>query len=312
MKKMPNYSLEPTRTSRSDHCECSSHWRLVRAAHSARSPMPAILLVTLIMWLPVRVSAEGLPYETAKAMLDAASCLNGVDGFRCELTMVHSRNEDKRPFKVFLESPVQRVVVEVHPDGAFRLPVVPRQDWENTSLVHTLEPGALSLNLFFGFESKLLPSKPWELQLSVLTSNLTEKCEHFSALRDKLKNASPEIRNVEIAAIGISIPREKPNPGEVHLKRGGHIVASINLQQTGPAAWMFEQYDPKTHTISFDVKEDQPPIKYFLVLKAMAPGEPLPPNAFYFWKGEPGGAANRSQPLEPSPEPRPAAPGSSR
>jgi hypothetical protein len=159
-----------------------------------------------------------------------------------------------------------------------------------------LEPGALTLQLFFGFGGQLEPGGPGEFSLFEFVTKVAQKCEHLSEVLDKLKAVMPELGDVNIAAIGISLPRERPAAGKVYLKRGPRVVASIDLSQTGQAAWMFEEYAPKEHTISYAAeKGGEPRLTFYLVFKALTPGEAVPANAFHFWKGEPSRAANTSQ-----------------
>jgi hypothetical protein len=260
-----------------------------------RSPMTTLCISVLLVCLPFAVGGQGLPYSEAKAMQDAAESISRVRGFKSDLTMVHTRAEDKRPFKLLLQSRGESVEIKVQYDGTFHLPQVPQEDWHSSRLVHTLEPGALSIQLFLGFGGQLEPGGAGEINLSEFASKCAQKCQHLSEVLNKLKTAM-QLGDVSIAAIGISVPKETPTGRKVYLKRGPRVVASVDSAETGPAVWMFEDYPPKEHTISYAAKEGQPPLTCYLVFKTLAPGDPLPLNSFYVWKGEPSGPADRSQP----------------
>jgi len=270
-----------------------AQWR--RATEQRRSPITTLCISPLLLCLPLAVCAQGLAYSEAKAMQGAAEAISRIKGFKSDLTMVHTRAEDKRPFKLLLQSRSGSVDIKVQHDGTFHLPQLSQEDWDSSRLVHTLEPGALTIQLFLGFGGQLDSRTPGEINLSEFASQCAQKCEHLSEVLNKLKTAM-QLGDVSIAAIGISVPREVPAGRKVHLKRGPRVVASVDSAETGPAVWMFEDYPPKEHTISYAAKEGQPPLTCYLVFKALAPGDPLPRNSFYVWKGEPSGPADRSQP----------------
>ena len=108
-------------------------------------------ILAVLFAIPLLAAAQGVPYSVVMQFQETAESLAKTPGMVCRLTTVHTSSEDKRPFKVFLESPKGRVEVEVHKDGTFHLPTLPKEDWEETRLVQTLEPGALNISLNFGF-----------------------------------------------------------------------------------------------------------------------------------------------------------------
>lgn len=259
------------------------------------SPITTWCVSALLLCLPFAANPQGLPYSHAKAMQGAAEAISRIQGFKSELTMVHTRAEDKRPFKLLLQSRSESVEIKVQHDGTFQLPRLAQRDWDSSRLVHSLEPGALTLQLYWSFRGQLETGAPGEINLFEFASKCAQKCEHLSEVINKLKTVV-QFDDVTIVAIGISVPRETPTGRKVYLKRGPRVVASVDSGETGPTVWMFEDYPPKEHSISCAAKEGQPPLACYLVFKALAPWEPLPQNSFYFWKGGPSGLADLNQP----------------
>lgn len=89
--------------------------------------------------LPLMAGAQELPYPVVFALQRAADSAAKVEGVVCQLKMQHTREGDKRLFKVTLESPHGRTDVKISPDGSFDLPTLPAEDRNRSKLVHNLE-----------------------------------------------------------------------------------------------------------------------------------------------------------------------------
>src|SRR5690349_18826036 len=114
------------------------------------------LLLFLSFVLVATSRAQNIPYTTVNTLQRAADSFAKIDGLQCELKMVHKRLGDTREFKVFLESPSGKTEVKIAADGTFHLPLIPKGDWDRAKVVHTLEKGALTISLYWGFNAAAL------------------------------------------------------------------------------------------------------------------------------------------------------------
>jgi hypothetical protein len=212
----------------------------------------ARIAATLIVLLPLLARAQGLPYSDIMPLQEAVEALAKIKGVGCELTAKHSNEDDKRGFKVFLESPKGRTEIKISDDGTFHLPTLPKEDWDHSQVAHTLEKGALTLTLSFGFAGEV----PDDSSLLVMCNGLVEGFRKIEGLRARLERVVPEFADLQVAIVGVSFPRVNPVAGKVLLKRGETTVATIDLSQTGEASWLFDQYDPKVHKIVWEMKNE--------------------------------------------------------
>lgn len=237
------------------------------------------LILTLMLAAPVLATAA-LPYSDVLALQEAAEAIAKVDGAVCRVKIEHSRPDDRRPFRVLLESPREKTEIKVTAGGAFQLPVLPREDWDRSQLSHNLEKGALKLTFDFGFNGEQ-PDK--DEPLSAMCLAMAEKMRVIEGLRDRLSRLMPGLADLQVAMVGVAFPRLKPVPGKVLLKRGDRTVAEIDLSQTGTAAWMFDRYDPKEHRMEWKMQKGEKQPRAELVLRSGAEATSTK-NAILLWR----------------------------
>jgi hypothetical protein len=231
--------------------------------------MTAQYLVALsIMLLSACGWGQSLPYGSLKTLEDCARELRQIRGVTAELKLAHTDAADTRSFQIFLETTAGRTNIPVKKDGTFRLPELPVDAREGSRLTHSLEKGALTVTFAFFWNGEL-PEAAQKLEGNLFTvcSTLGSQFDKFEPTFAKLTEAFPEFQDFQMAIIGVSLPREKPCTGFAYLKKGDKTVATIDLSETGTASWMFEDYDPKTHRIVWDVKHCDPEPKLFMEMK---------------------------------------------
>ena len=259
-----------------------------------------ILSLVLVIGLPMLAGAQRLPYTVVREMDDIANSITRVSGLKCDLEVENKREGDSRKFKIFLQSPSSRTEVKVGPDGTFRLPALPKEDWDQSYITHTLAPGALSMSVSISLDSSRFDG--FDGSIYEMVSPIVKTCQNMSSIRPKLEEFGAPIGDPEIAIVGLSFTRVAPVSGKLHLMRGDQTVASIDLSQTGTVSWLFEEYDPRKHRIRCEMAEGVKPqmkegvdlAQVHLILKKGTAGTVMP-HAVYIWKVEADSAANGRQ-----------------
>jgi hypothetical protein len=229
-----------------------------------------VLITFSLVFLSVCGWGQSIPYITLKTLEDCAKELRQIDGVTAELKLEHSDPVDVRSFRLALESPDGRTnIIKVHKDGTFRLPELAADDQERSRVTHSLERGALTLS-FSCFWNGELPGelKTQEASLFTLCSAAAEQFDKIEPAFVKLGDAIPDFKDFQMTIVGVSLPREKPSSGFALLKNGDRTVATIDLSQTGKASWMFDDYDPKTHRVVWDMKKGEPEPKLLMEIKS--------------------------------------------
>ena len=178
-----------------------------------------------------------------------------------EIVLTHSDSTDTREFKLFLETPTNRIQIIVLEGGVFRLPELPKAEQERARVVHSLEKGALTLTVKCEFKGKLAAGIGEGETLFELCSAMADKMRQYNYVWDAIGEIMPEYKEMGLVIAGVTCTVEKPTPGKVLLKNGNKTVTSIDTLRPQTVTWSFDQYDPKTHRLVIDVKgEDVSPI----------------------------------------------------
>lgn len=215
-----------------------------------------ILLLTL---LSASCWAQSIPYVTVQTLEDCAKEFRKVAETTAEIRLQHSDGADTRSFRLTLETPDGVKGIAVGEDGTFHLPQVAPAIREASLVRHSLEKGALTLSFKYGFHATLPGTQRWEGSLLTMCTEwggfFGEKVGRLFA---KVGTISPDFTDFKIGVVGVSLAREKPCAGFALLKNGERIVASIDLSRAGKASWMFAEYEPGTHRIVWDMKNNEP------------------------------------------------------
>jgi hypothetical protein len=255
------------------------------SVHIAQPDMLRTLLI-LVTSFPLLTAAQELPYAPVLSLQQAAEAVTGVQGIVCNLRF-ETRDGVKRPFRILVESPSGRIPVKVDEDGTFELPHVPRGDRPPSRLVHNLEKGAISLTVDFRLEANVLrPEGGQQTDIFTICSEIAERFRRSDGIREALGQLQPELNDLQVAIVGLSCPRSEPGQGRVLLKQGSTTVVTVDLAQTGRRTFLFEEYDPKQHTILWDtpVGGSTPPVE--LVFAGGTQASQMK-NAIFLWKVEP-------------------------
>lgn len=211
--------------------------------------------------LPLLASAQSLPYTHVIGLQNAIDAFRAVEGMSGQLTLTHQRPDDTRPFQIFLEAPTARTEIKVDTNGMFRLPKLPKDDWEAARVTHTLEKGALSVNFFFGFEGAL----------GSTDATVYDYCVGLATKMGKVLtmvvSSVPDLADLQVTMVGVAVARTEPARGKVLLKRGDRVVASADLSETGKVVWPFDKYDPKEHRVVWETEDEDQPQRFHLVLE---------------------------------------------
>jgi hypothetical protein len=241
--------------------------------------------------LPLIARAQELPYPMVFALQRAADSAAKVDGVVCRLKMQHAREGDTRPFKVILESPHGRTAVKISPDGSFNLPTLPEEDRNRSKLVHDLEKGALAITFGFQIGGVIREDIQHEKTVFQVCSEVAKGLQKLDEMWNMLGQFQPQFKDLELAIVGLSLPRAAPARGRVLLKRGDVTARTVDLSQTGEIAFMFDQYNPREHTIAWEMEKDEPNPPVEFVFKS-GPDAQRVKDAIYIRKVEPGAAPN--------------------
>jgi len=228
------------------------------------------LIILAVVSLSVTGFGQSIPYAMARTLEDCAAELRQIKGVTAELKLEHSNPQDTREFRLWLDTPGDRKTIKVSKEGTFRLPKLSVDNQENARVTHSLEAGALTLSFGFHWNGEL--SKEFLSQ----NKSLFEQCAAVAAARFgkfepvfvRLGNAIPDLKDFQIAIVGVSLAREKPCSGLAILKSGERTVETIDLSQTGKASWMFSDYDPRTHRVVFEMKNGDSEPKLFLEIQS--------------------------------------------
>jgi hypothetical protein len=247
------------------------------------------ILCSLLLLFPAMLGAQVLPYTRVITLQDIAESLDKVDGVSCDLRVEHTRPDDRRKFRMFLKSPQGETEIKVFESGVFHVPKLPREDWKVSKVRHTLEKGALSLKFRYGFNGGL-PST--NATLYELCQSVAEKWKNIETFKDKLLQAIPEFKEVQIALIGLWMPQGEPCDGKIFLKRGDETVAVIDLSKPAETTWLFEQYDPKLHRVVWDVKDREKAPAFNMRMQVYNWDQVPAKNSFILWPRGPNGPTN--------------------
>jgi hypothetical protein len=213
--------------------------------------MMRILITVLLFWKSIAVFGQAIPYELVKTIDDCMKELRQVEGFYAQVVIKHADPKDNRDFQVSLENSRGREQLKINKDGTFRLPAVKADEARTTQVIHSLEKGALRLDINFGFWDKLGNAGQTNFfEVCTLAANKAASMEHVFV---RLGDVFPPFKDLQIAFVGVSLVIDTPCSGLAILKNGEKTVTSIDLSQTGKVSWMFADYDPRTHRIVFEL-----------------------------------------------------------
>ncbi len=178
--------------------------------------------------------------------------------------MQHRREGDKRPFKVTLESPKGQTAIKVLPDGSFDLPQLPEEERSRSKLVHNLEKGALSITFGLQIGGVIREHTGDDKSIFEVCSEVAHALSKLDDVWNTLGQVQPELSDLELAIVGLSLPRAIPMRGRVLLKKGEVTVRTVDLSQTGEINLMFDQYNPREHRIVWETEKDgsTPPVEF--------------------------------------------------
>jgi hypothetical protein len=202
--------------------------------------------------MSVGVFGQTIPYTALKTIDECAKELRQIEGFSAELVIKHSDPKDSRDFQVLLETSEGRKELKINKDGTFRLPAVKADEQRNAQVIHSLEKGALTLSM--SFEWDLKSTRNTHSNLFDLCSEMVTPVRSAEPVFIKIGDMIPDLRDLPIVIVGVSLTRDVPCSGLAILKNGEKTIASLDLSQTGKASWMFADYDPRTHRIEFEMK----------------------------------------------------------
>jgi len=227
-----------------------------------------VLSSLILVWASVAGLGQSLPYTVFKDLEDSAKELRQIEGVTAELQLEHRDPKDTRRFQLALEVEKARKPIKVNKDGTFRLPEVPMDKQAQAQVTHSLEKGALKLSFAFSIRSVLpKPANSDTNSLFELGSVMSNQFDKMEPAIVKVGNSIPYFKNLQIALVGVSLPREKPCSGMAILKNGERTVASIDLSQTGKVFWMFSDYDPRTHRVIFEMKNGDAEPRLYMEVK---------------------------------------------
>ncbi|MHC1764333.1 MAG: hypothetical protein AB9869_08500 [Verrucomicrobiia bacterium] len=229
-------------------------------------------MLLLSCLLPLSAAGQELPYPVAMSFQRAAETAGKVDGVVCHLKMEHARSDDTRPFKIVLESPKGRVPLVVSSDGSFKLPALPEEDWARSKLVHNLEKGALSVTFGFDVSGRVGSGESHPKTLFATCSGIADKLGELESVWNVMGRVEPRFNDLQLAIVGLTIPRVEPAKGRALLRKGSVLVRTVELSETGPVALMFDKYDPKEHSLIWDVEKgaSPPPAEFIFQTGAAA------------------------------------------
>jgi hypothetical protein len=216
------------------------------------------ITVLIFTFLSASYWGQSMPYGILKTLEDCATELRQVAGVTAELKLKHSDSADTRRFRLTLETPNGHTNIQVGKDGKFRLPQVAPEVQNASKVSHSLEKGALTLSFICSWEGTLPDTQKSDESLFTLCTTGASSFDKLEPTFVKLGRVIPDFADFQMAITGVSILREKPSSGFALLKNGDKTVATIDLSQTGKASWMFADYDPKTHRIVWDMKNNEP------------------------------------------------------
>lgn len=226
-----------------------------------RTPWLSTLLFTC---LAAAAFGQTVPYAAFKEIEDSAEQLRQIEGAKAELKLEHTDPADTRTFQITLETPAGKQPVKVNQDGTFRLPKIPADVQPQATLTHSLEKGALTIDLNFNWNgSSTETNNPDTNSVFENCSTVAKPLIKAEPVFAKLGESYPEFKDFQIAFVGVYFSREKPCPGKALLKHGKKTVSVIDLSQTGKATWLFSDYDPRTHWIDFEMKKGEPSPKIY-------------------------------------------------
>lgn len=223
-------------------------------------------VLALILVLPYMAAAqEELPYSKIWPLQLAVDALDEIEGISASLTARHSAPGNSTPFKQFLKGPNGKTEIDVDSRGWFRIPEVPRAEWEDTVLIHTLGERKLTIQSEMRFQG-IRPDLKKGKTLFEMSAGLREVIKKLEGVREVWEPLEPALYSETFAITGVYFRRPVPKSGRAALKRGDTVVAEIDLAETGVATWSFSQYDPKAHTLVLDIpKGESAPLLQFVL-----------------------------------------------
>jgi hypothetical protein len=238
------------------------------------------------------VGAQELPYTFVLSLQNAAETVRKVNGVVCQLKMEHSREGDTRPFSISLQSAKGRMPVEVAEDGSFHLPLLPEPERGQARLIHSLEKGALSISFAFNVSGAVAAERPDQRTLFEVCSEIADGFQGLDSMWSTLGQVAPELADLQLAIVGLSFPRAKPATGRALIKKGDSVVSTVDLFQAGPFVMMFDEYDPKEHTIVWEMPKDARSAPVEFIFRS-GPQAKAAKNAIFIRRVEPGAGPNR-------------------
>jgi hypothetical protein len=207
---------------------------------------------------------QAIPYELLKELEDCTTTLRRTPGVTAEVQLLHNNPKDSRNFQLTLETPSERANIPVGVDGRFRLTQVSPEVQSKTRVLHSLEKGALALSILFQIDRNWPGTHRANKTIYADCSEIGGSISELKPALVRLGKVIPEFANFRVSIVGVSLMREKPSAGFALLKNGDKTVSSFNLSETGKASWMFSDYDPKIHTIAFEMKNNGPEPQMFM------------------------------------------------
>lgn len=124
-----------------------------------------------------------------------------------------------------------------------------------------------------------------------MCSEVAKGLRKLDEMWSMLGQVQPQFNDLELAIVGLSLPRATPERGRVLFKKGDVTAKTVDLSQTGEIAFMFDQYNPREHSIAWEMGKDEPTPPVEFVFKAGPDAERVK-DAIYIRKVEPGATPN--------------------
>ncbi len=227
------------------------------------------------------LTAQTMPFAILGLSEQAVKESEGNRFVTAYVSITHAVPEDKRPFKLTLKSPAGSSEIEVKPTGEVVVPKVPRKDWEQSTVSHNLERGALMFT--FGFQCRMTPDVLFdrgfkEANMAVWLAGLKNKYSPELARFQGLGKVGPEaLRRSTFAVTGLKVKSAGTGEGSVSLMLNGKVVETLDFARKAEVDWPFEKYDPATHSLRVDGLKTEGVL--YLLTPAMAPAAELPKGA---------------------------------
>lgn len=194
------------------------------------------------------VAGQSLPFRYLGELDAMANQVADNEHLTCNVKVVHSDPDDTRPVVLTLKTPEKTEKVEVGVDGEVFVPDVPEELWDESTVSHNLEKGAMTLELELNFRKKEIGLVDGSLE-SMLGAFKGSIADNLEAPVLMLATIEPGIKGQVLAVKGLTLESKGGGKGKISLMKGDEEVDSLDLSKKGEVTWLFEKYKPSEHSL---------------------------------------------------------------